>query len=407
MASQPPKKKAKTKAAPSGKPVPLPPSKPAAHLVLAPTGNKKMLQPQAKGMPQDYTQAKAESSSGGSRFVGQIKHCDESRGIGMIECPEAKAQYGFDVTFTLSPGLEVGDEVSFSVFIDATGKPKVRQLMRWLPPAESKTPKPSQPMSEEGTIPDDDTEPPDAKELAEQLQDISAPDMIDVDKLDEAEALRTLQSMAMPAEEEPLDEINDYAAAAAEWAHLGDAGPRVDPSHKEGLKAGLKKSDMPEQVQIALDALLPNAQTVTDMSGTISSTERPDASLMLLKKAYGWFWSSHAKTVQSDFLTTGAYKSLVVALRDNRNNREISYWVCNTIAGACNGKTPELTSALVKAGAVQVVSEMVKLNDDEALQLAAATALGYLAADKEGRSRIAASGIINEVMTAAHAKLEA
>merc|ERR1719247_3256272 len=97
-------------------------------------------------------------------------------------------------------------------------------------------------------------------------------------------------------------------------------------------KEGLKKSDLPDNVQQALDALLPNSQTVVDMSATIVSTERPDASLMLLKKTYGWFWSSHAAGLQNDFLSTGGYKSLVSALRANRSNREVCYWLCNVIA---------------------------------------------------------------------------
>lgn len=402
----PPKKKAKSKGSP------VPQSKPAAHMVLAPLGSKRTLQAQPKGAPHEFAHSRAESSSGGSRFVGKIKHCDPSRGIGKIECPEAKAQYGCDISFTLGSGLEVGDEVSFSVAIDATGKPKVRQLMRWLPPPEPKLSKASEPSLENDidAIPDDDTEPPDPKELEKQLKEIDATalDVLDVDQLDEVEALRSLQQLSMPAEEEPLDAVADFAAAAAEWSNLGDAGPRIDMSSKEGFKAGLKKSDLPDAVQQALDALLPNAQTVKDMSATVVSTERPDASVMLLKKAYGWFWSSHAKSFQNDFLETGSYKSLVTALRKNSSNRDIAYWVCNAIAGAANGKTPALTSALVKAGAVQEVSELVKRTSvlgDEALQLAAATALGYLARDTDGRKSIAESGIVNEVMKSVEAKL--
>merc|ERR1712224_609944 len=94
-------------------------------------------------MGQQYARSNGEavSASGGrtavlnpqGRYVGRIKSCDASKGLGLISCPEAFNVYGQDVSFLYNgerDGFIVGEEVSFSVTVDNSGRPQVRQLMR-------------------------------------------------------------------------------------------------------------------------------------------------------------------------------------------------------------------------------------------------------------------------------------
>merc|ERR1712087_369985 len=60
------------------------------------------------------------------RFVGTIKSFNEQRGFGFIECDELMEQFGGD-TFLHNvqmQGFEVGQRVSFAVFLNKDGKPQ-------------------------------------------------------------------------------------------------------------------------------------------------------------------------------------------------------------------------------------------------------------------------------------------
>jgi len=70
----------------------------------------------------------------GKRFLGRIKRFfgGKAAGYGFIDCPEARARYGYDVYLHAKQmhGCEVGEFVSFTIVRNAKGEPQARNLVR-------------------------------------------------------------------------------------------------------------------------------------------------------------------------------------------------------------------------------------------------------------------------------------
>lgn len=69
---------------------------------------------------------------GPGRFLGRIKSFNPRHGFGFIDCPDARSRFGRDVFVHKAQigGLEVGDDITFSVEPNKDGMPQARDILR-------------------------------------------------------------------------------------------------------------------------------------------------------------------------------------------------------------------------------------------------------------------------------------